>query len=455
MPEGPILSVVPGGAAGEGTLTVVGVLGDRLDALSAEARRALAGAAFVAGGRRHLEAWRAWVDAAAGRDAGARVVPVIEMGADAQGFAHHVAHLVVEDRRDVVVLASGDPGFFGILRSLLQVVDRDRIRVLPAPSSVAVAFARVGLPWDDAVVVSAHGRPLADAVGALRLARKAAVLTSPETPPQAVGRALLDAGLTMDLVAVCSRLESADEEVIELPLRELARGEFDPLSVVVLVGPGGLQALGWDSGTSHPPGAGGPEPAPAPAAGRTLAWGLPDQRFDHRHGMVTKAEVRAVVLGKLALPLVGVLWDVGAGSGSVAVECSRLCPGLTVFAIEQRAEDAARIAANAAALGASVHVVTGTAPDALEALPDPDRVFVGGGGLEVLEAALRRLRPEGRVVASYASVDRAAAAAERLGSLVQLGVARGERLPDGTVRLAAENPVFVCWGPTDEPDVAP
>ena len=168
--------------------------------------------------------------------------------------------------------------------------------------------------------------------------------------------------------------------------------------------------------------------------------------------MITKAEVRAVALGKLALPGAGVLWDVGAGSGSVAVECSRLAPGLRVFAVERRADDAERLRANAR--GTGVVVVEGEAPAALAGLPDPDRVFLGGGGLNVLESVMDRLRPGGLVVATYAALDRAAAAASRLGQLVQVAVSRGAPLGgSGALRLAAENPVFVCWGP--EPDAGP
>jgi precorrin-6Y C5,15-methyltransferase (decarboxylating) CbiT subunit len=177
-----------------------------------------------------------------------------------------------------------------------------------------------------------------------------------------------------------------------------------------------------------------------------LAWGGPDADFAHRAGMITKAEVRAVALGKLALPPVGVLWDVGAGSGSVAIEASRVAPGLRVFAIEARADDAARLRDNAR--GTRVAIVEARAPEALADLPDPHRVFVGGGGLEVLDAVLARLRPDGVVVATYATVATAVAAADRLGDLVQLQVSRGQPIgPDDALRLEAENPVFVCWGP--------
>jgi precorrin-6Y C5,15-methyltransferase (decarboxylating) len=178
----------------------------------------------------------------------------------------------------------------------------------------------------------------------------------------------------------------------------------------------------------------------------TLEWGQPEERFAARDGLVTKAEVRAVALGKLALPAGGVVWDVGAGSGSVAIEIAAIAPGLRVVAVERRADDIRRIEANVHAHGATLEVVHGEAPGALDALPDPDRVFVGGGGIAVLDAALVRLRPGGRLVATFAALDRAAAAYERLGNLAEVSVARGRPLAGG-VRLEAENPVFVVWGP--------
>ena len=168
--------------------------------------------------------------------------------------------------------------------------------------------------------------------------------------------------------------------------------------------------------------------------------------------MITKDEARAVVLAKLALPPAGVLWDIGAGSGSVGIECALVQPGLTVLAVEASAADAAQVSENARRHGVGVHVVTGTAPEVLADLPAPDRVFVGGGGLPVLRVALERLAPGGRVVATYAALDRAAGAADLLGSLVQVGVDVGRRLPDGSWRLEAHNPVFVAWGPDADSD---
>ncbi|HEY3140758.1 MAG TPA: precorrin-6y C5,15-methyltransferase (decarboxylating) subunit CbiE [Acidimicrobiales bacterium] len=329
-----------------------------------------------------------------------------------------------DDGERACILAAGDPGFFGLVRLAAIWLGEAGLRVHPAPSSIALAFARIGCNWDDAVIASAHGRPLEHAVAAVLAHPKVAVLVSKDQPPQMLGQALLDAGCGDRVVDLCSQLGEAEETVTRLDLAGLAAGGFDPLSVVLLRVP---DAVGQD-------------------AGMGLAWGGPDADFAHRAGMITKAEVRAVALGKLALPPVGVLWDVGAGSGSVAIEASRMAPGLRVFAIEARADDAARLRDNAR--GTRVAIVEARAPEALADLPDPDRVFVGGGGLEVLDAVLARLRPDGVVVATYATVATAVAAADRLGDLVQLQVSRGRPIgPDDALRLEAENPVFVCWGP--------
>jgi precorrin-6Y C5,15-methyltransferase (decarboxylating) len=381
-------------------ISVVGVIGGEV--FGEQAAAAVATADVVLGARRHLD----------------RVKPAGDT-IELTGSLDAVLDRIDVGRR-VCVLASGDPGFFGIVRLLAERFGAAALEVHPAPSSVSLAFARLGLPWDDAVVVSAHGRPLDAAVAAIRQASGStvAVLTSPDNSPAVLGRALLGAGIS-GTAAVVSRIGEDDETITRTDIDGLVTGDADPLSIVVL-------------------------PARRPDR-PTLAWGLPEADFAHRDGMITKAEVRAVAMGKLALPRTGVLWDLGAGSGSVGIECARLCPGLDVYAVERSEPDAARIAENAAAHGVRVLVVAGEAPEATEALPDPDRVFVGGGGIEVLRAAQGRLRPGGVVVATYALVDRAVEAWRLLGNLVEVGVHRGVATAGG-VRLAAENPVFVAWG---------
>lgn len=339
---------------------------------------------------------------------------------------------VISSTVPACVLASGDPGFFGIVRPLVARIGTGRLTIHPAPSSVALAFARLGLPWDEAVVRSCHVGGAARVAAEVARVPVAAVLCGPEAPPQAVGTALLSSGAAHGLVAVATRLGEPGEQLHRCAdLAALAAGSFDPRSVVVLA---------WPEAT-------------APVGPSVGLGGRPVADFAHRASMITKPEVRSVVLGKLDLPECGVLWDVGAGSGSVAIEAALAAPGLRVIAIERDPGDAARILANAAALGAMVEVIEGSAPGTLVGLPAPDRVFVGGGGLDVLNACHAALRPGGRIVATFAAIDRAAAAYRRLGSLVQVGVQRAATLPDGGVRLAADNPVFVAWG--DGPARAP
>jgi precorrin-6Y C5,15-methyltransferase (decarboxylating) len=325
--------------------------------------------------------------------------------------------------RRVCVLASGDPGFFGITRSLADHVGPAAVRVHPAPSSVALAFATQGWSWDDAIVASAHGRALEPAIAAVASAPKAAVLTDPTNPPEAVGAALLQHGPERDVVVV-SRIGERDESVHHTDLTGLAAGHFDPMSVVLLR-----------------------DPVHAVSAEPTIGWGRSEHAFAHRDGMITKAEVRAVALGKLALHPTGVLWDVGAGSGSVGIEAALLAPRLRVFSIERDEQDAARITANAAAHDTRITVVTGNAPDALADLPNPDRVFIGGGGIDVLDECLNRLTPDGTIVATYILLDRALAAHARLGNMIQVRVDRCVPLGALGVRMEPLNPVFVCWGP--------
>lgn len=397
---------------------VIGLLGGRPVGAAAEA--ALRRALLVAGGHDQL--------------AGVADLLAPEARTVVVGAGLGALDEVVASPGPACVLASGDPGSFGILRPLVARIGVDRIAVHPAPSSVSLAFARLGLPWDRAAVRSCHRG------GAVRVAAEvarlpmAAVLCGPEAPPEDVGAALVALGAAHRVVAVATRLGEEGEQLHRCAdLHALAGGRFDARSVVVLA-----------------------QTDPAPVAPTGRPGGRPMAEFAHRASMITKSEVRSVVLGKLDLPSRGVLWDVGAGSGSVAIEAALAAPGLRVIAVERDAEDAARIMANAAALGALVEVVEGAAPVALAALPAPDRVFVGGGGLDVLDACHAALLPGGRLVATFAAVDRAAQAHRRLGSLVQVAVNQAEVLPDGGLRLAADNPVFVAWGDRSTiPTVAP
>ncbi|RAN93080.1 Precorrin-6B C(5,15)-methyltransferase (decarbox ylating) [Micromonospora saelicesensis] len=342
-----------------------------------------------------------------------------------------------------VVLASGDPGLFGIVRRLRAA--GLPLRVVPAVSSVAAAFARAGLPWDGAAVVTAHGRDPRAAVNACRALPLVAVLTAP-----GAGAAELGAGLIgwPRRLLVAEHLGTAAERIRAVtPEQAAAETWADPHVLLSLADPVPAGLAPADAVLER--GAAGGmradnQPAAAPAGG----WALPEARYAHRDSMITKSEVRALVVARLRPRLGRLIWDIGAGSGSVGIECALL--GAAVVAVEQDPEAVATIQANAAAHAVHVRLVAGRAPAALADLPEPDAVFVGGGGVDVLTAVVAR-RPE-RVVLTLAALDRVAPAVGLLraaGYTVegsQLSAARLADLPGGSIRLAATNPVVVLTG---------
>jgi precorrin-6B C5,15-methyltransferase / cobalt-precorrin-6B C5,C15-methyltransferase len=392
-------------------VTVIGCDGGPLPAAG---RAAIAAATLIAGGDRHLSQ----VELSQVETDVRRIV----MGPVAPAVAAIAAH-----DGPAVVLASGDPGFFGIVRALRQAgIDPT---VLPAVSSVATAFARAGLPWDDALVVSAHGRELRRAANVCRAYPKVAVLTAPAAGPAELGTAL--AGVRRTFV-VAERLGTPDEQVVTVDAAQAATRTWADPNVVLVLDP------------DRPPSDG-----PGWIAGRTPVtqrWALPESAYAHRDSMITKAEVRAYAVARLGPRLGDLIWDVGAGSGSVAAECATL--GAAVIAVDRDPRTLPHLEANTAGLG--VQIVAATAPDCLAQLPDPDAVFVGGGGLPVLAACAAR-RPH-RIVTALAAIERVGPAMAQLTAAgyqvdgVQLQASRFAPLPDGSHRLAATNPVHLISG---------
>jgi precorrin-6B C5,15-methyltransferase / cobalt-precorrin-6B C5,C15-methyltransferase len=385
----------------------IAVLGVHAGRVPAGTEGLLAGAAVIAGGARQL---------AALAPAGVRT---ITLGA---GVERALAEVAAADG-PAVVLASGDPGFFGIVRALRRGDALERLVVHPAPSSVAVAFARLGLPWDDALLVSAHARDPRPALAAALRHPKVAILTDGEATPAWFAARMAGSGRAL---TVASRLGEDDERVVTGTPEEIAALAFAAPNVVLSIGSG----------------------APAELLGPT--WALPEADFDHRSGMITKREVRAIALAHLGPRTGQLIWDVGCGSGSVAVECARL--GAATFAIDDDPDAVARARANAEAFGVPVHVVAGRAPDALAALPDPDAAFVGGGGADldaiVDVCAARAVRA---VVVTLALIERAGPVLERLragGLEAEATMIQASRLAPlaGGHRLAATNPVVVAVG---------
>lgn len=366
---------------------------------------------------------------------------------------HHPATLLASDsplqlcgqlqalppRTQAVVLASGDPLWFGIGRTLVERLGADRLRFQPAPSSLQLAFSRLGRPWQDAQWLSLHGRdPLALAQQLQQRPRALAVLTDPSRGGVEEVRTILrSSGLdTAYALWLFEALGHADERVQQLHPPDPSPSTLHPLHLVVLL--------------AAPPSAPPPERLPL--------FGLEDGLFlqhDDRPGLMTKREVRIQLLADLELPDRGVLWDLGAGTGSVGLEALRLRPGLQLLAIERRGGGAPLIQANAERLGVRpAAVLEGDALALLPDLPSPDRVLLGGGGrarAALLERVLQRLQPGGVVVIPLATLEALAELRpllEKGGCRVQVSQQqawRGQPLAAGT-RLAPMNPVLVLKG---------
>src|SRR6266567_1077764 len=324
------------------TVTVIGVDGATLPPGGAEL---IAGASLAVGGRRHLA-----------RHA-AGVAKTIELGPLDEAIRLLPSYAGDKATENAVVLASGDPGFFGVVRALRAASIPIDIR--PAVSSVQRISALVGRSWDDVAVVSAHGRDLGPALNVCRTHRVVAVLTGPGAGPAELGAGLR--GWRRNL-AVAEDLGGPDEKLSVVDAAKAAERPWrEPNVVLCLPESDPVPERAWLAGGIGVP----------PADG----WALPEDLFAHRDGMVTKPEVRALALARLA-PRPGTLvWDVGAGSGSVGIECARL--GAAVVAVERDADSCERIDLNATMHQVRLRVVRGQAPEALLDLPQPDAVFLG------------------------------------------------------------------------------
>ncbi len=336
--------------------------------------RLIAAADFLVGGARHLKRFG---------DAPGRKLPV---GRDIEAVLNAIAAAREAGER-VVVLATGDPLWFGIGSSLVRRFGREAVEVIPAVASPQVALARLGLPMDGAVVLSRHKKTDAP-FDLLRYFPVGVILTAGGDGPDRILRELMD-----DLPAaaawegaVCQCLGTAEEAIDTGPLTRLTGKTYKTPNLLVVR-----------------------NPAPLHLAAPSANFGRPDDAFAHRKGLITHPEVRAVVLSKLRLAAARVLWDVGAGSGSVGIEAALLNPALTVHAVERDPERVRQIAENRVKFGAEGLVVhAGDAAEILPALPRPDRVFIGGGGKDlpaILPPLHAALLPGGVAVAATITLE--------------------------------------------------
>lgn len=337
------------------------------------------------------------------------------------------------DRRRVVVLASGDPLLFGIGARLVAGIGGERVSVLPNVSAIAAAFARIRRPWDDARIVSLHGRDRRFALlHLLKGEAPVAVLTDPKQSPAWLAGWLLERGVDRVQMAVFERLGDPQERVAWHSLETASQNRFAEPNLVILL------------------------TAPGPAAEiAPLTLGMPETAYRNDKGLITKSEVRAVTLAKLRLGPGMTLWDLGAGSGAVGIEASLLIGDGRIVAVEKKPARVAQIRANAAGFGVVNHeTIQAELPGGLAELPRPDRVFIGGGGRDlaaVVRAAVQHLKPGGVLVANTVLLEnlgRIAAVLEEVGlavDVVQMQINRSRPMP-WSARMEARNPVWIIQG---------
>jgi precorrin-6B C5,15-methyltransferase / cobalt-precorrin-6B C5,C15-methyltransferase len=384
--------------------------------LTPKALKLIEAAEVLAGGRRHLDYFAA--------DNRERIL----VGKDLTGALTEIK--TAAQSKQVVVLASGDPNYYGIGRRLTEFLGPENVVVHPNITAVQSACGLLKISWDDAVVVSLHGRGMEKLTEILGRAAKIIVYTAGAETPGEIARLLQTPGTPPYRMCILENLGGEAQRVAWITPAEVENHTFSSLNMVVLLGELEKRSIG-------------------------LHLGLTEAAFEHEAGLITKSETRAVVLAKLQLGPGQVFWDVGAGCGSVGLEASLLLPGGRVIAVEKQPERAQQITSNKSRYRVTnMEVVCGTAPDCLADLHRPDRVFIGGGGnqlAQILKAVLPQLEPNGRLVLTATLLSTLHTATDILEAqgwevdICQVQISRSRPL-GGSAYLQAFNPVWIIAG---------
>ncbi len=403
---------------------IVGIGDDGIDGLTGQARQLIQQAEVLIGAKSALDQIP---------DSQAEKIAV---GGDLTKLKSTIAQLT---DRPTVMLASGDPLFYGIARFLTEAFGKDRFEVVPHVSSMQLAFARVKESWDDAYLSNLATQSLDRVVDSVRTADRVGLFTTEAITPAVVAEALLDRRIDYFTAYICENLGTPHETVTQGDLESIRDQTFSPMNVMVLVRHQGA--------------------ADRPSGSRQhRLFGNPDDLFLQsrpKRGLLTPCEVRCIALAELGVQPGSVVWDVGAGSGSLAIEAAAIASSGKVFAIEMDAEDYGLMIENAKLFNVpSLVPVHGQAPEAWRELPDPDAIFVGGSGRmvpDLVAAALERLAVGGRIVVTVASPDNLVAVQAKIDAaglrsdVRMINIARGQFQLD-RVRFDALNPVFLVLG---------
>lgn len=338
----------------------------------------------------------------------------------------------IKDSRAIVILVSGDPLFYGLGKKLRQAFPDRHIRFLPAVSYMQSCFAHFGINWDDAEIISLHGRPL-DLLETRLNSAKLFIFTDPDNSPDRIAEYFKARLSDEDLVAVRMMVGECIGTEKQCftggTVKEISLMNWSQPNCMIVVNPGAVQAA------------------------ERSGFGLRENDISHSRGLITKNEVRAAVIHRLGLSNRDVFWDVGAGSGSISLEAARLFPFLSIYSIEKSAEQLAHIMANKRRYQCcNIHVVEGEAPDILPGLPNPDKVFIGGSGgrlEEILNTLAGFLRPEAIIVITAVLADTARLAPEilyRHGFSVDISLIQVTRLSYPEREKNKLNPIHIICG---------
>jgi len=339
-------------------------------------------------------------------------------------------------KKKVVVLASGDPGYYGIAHYLVRHLGKEQVEIVPNITTFQAAFARIKENWDDAFLLSLHGKSIPHLAPLLKKHAKVGLLTNHINTPGKIAQRVLseDPSLKGTTVFILENLGANGERVHQSLLKNIINKTFSPLNVMILIAP----------------------PQSTIEDEKTISLGIPDHLFSHQRELITKDDIRIFTLAKLNLPREGVFWDVGSGSGSVAIEAALLAPELTIFAIEKHRERVKDIRKNLKKfrIGSAVTPGLGEAPQALKQLPTPHRIFIGGTEgrlLPILRYCKRVLLPSGKIVINAATIETVNGTIsffDRIGwpsTVTLVNISKTKKVGEQR-RFSSLNPVFVVEG---------
>lgn len=332
-------------------VNIIGINEDGIQGLSERSINLIKCSEVIFGGKRHLELVKDIID-----DKKKTYI----IGADTQGIVNEIKKNFLEGK-NVVVLNSGDPLFYGLAKRVIDEIGKDSVEIIPNVSSIQLAFSRIKENWEDAKILSIHSKAknLDDHFYDIIENSKILLLTYGKEDPKKVAKFLIDNNIKIHKFFVLENLGGPNERVQEVDIYNIQNMEFSPLNIVIIL---------------------------KDSERRKFKIGIPEEEFEHVGGLITKSEIRAIAISKLSLSENSVVWDIGGGSGSVSIECAMIARKGKVFCIEKNEKFCGIIRRNAEKFSVkNIEIIAGKAPEVLKDLPDPDSVFVGGSGDEIEE----------------------------------------------------------------------